>query len=206
MTTLAPERSAISRRRFLYATTAAFAGAGVLAASWPLFDQMNPDAAVRAVGGTVSVDLTELRPGERRAISWHGVPIFIVRRTAEILAAMQDKTFVARLVDPDSERLQQPAYAKNWHRSIDPAYAVLVGICTYCSCVPQYLTDAGLGMAGGYICPCCASHYDPAGRAYSAIARYNLPVPPYVIENASTLLIGKNAFGESFRLDAVEQL
>jgi ubiquinol-cytochrome c reductase iron-sulfur subunit len=60
MTTLAPERSAISRRRFLYATTAAFAGAGVLAASWPLFDQMNPDAAVRAVGDTVSVDLTEL--------------------------------------------------------------------------------------------------------------------------------------------------
>ncbi|MBV8823911.1 MAG: ubiquinol-cytochrome c reductase iron-sulfur subunit [Hyphomicrobiales bacterium] len=206
MTTLVSQRSAVSRRRLLYVTTAAFAGAGALVAAWPFFDQMNPDATLRSVGDTVGVDLAALRPGERRAISWHNVPIFVVRRTAEMLAAMQDKTFVDRLVDPDSERLQQPASMKNWHRSIDPAYAVLVGVCTYCRCVPEYQTEAGLGMAGGTICPCCASRYDPAGRAYSGIAQYNLPVPPYVIERPARLLVGKNMPGETFRLEAVERL
>jgi len=101
----------------------------------------------------------------------------------------------------------QPAYARNWHRSIDPAYAVLVGICTACNCVPAYYAEASpLAMAGGYQCPCCASHYDPAGRAYAGPASYNLPVPPYVIAEGNKLLIGKNAGDEIYSLDRVERM
>jgi ubiquinol-cytochrome c reductase iron-sulfur subunit len=155
----------------------------------------------------VDVDLGTLLPAHRTVVRWHGYPIFVVRRTDAMLAAMQESKFVAQLADPASEKMQQPPYAKNWHRSIDQAYAVLVGICTRCGCVPDYLeADSTVGMAGGYFCPCCASRYDPAGRAYSGVTSYNLPVPPHAIERNARALIGKTSPRESFSLETVERI
>jgi ubiquinol-cytochrome c reductase iron-sulfur subunit len=201
------DRPAINRRGFLYGATAVMGAAGVVAAAWPFIDQMNPDAGVRAAGDVVDLTLAELRPTQQRVVHWHNLPIFVVSRTPGMLEAMQEKSFVGLLVDPQSEKRQQPAYAKNWHRSIDPAYAVLVGVCTYCACVPSYLAEASPpGLAGGYVCPCCAAHYDPAGRAHAEPAQYNLPVPPYAIVSQSKILIGKNMSGELFSLESIERL
>jgi ubiquinol-cytochrome c reductase iron-sulfur subunit len=195
-----------TRRSFLYTTTAAVGTVGLIAAAWPFIDQMNPDAGLRAAGDIVDLNLINLRPAQQVVLRWHQVPVFVVRRTAGMLRAMQERTFVDRLVDPHSERRQQPAYARNWHRSIDPAYAVLVGICTACACVPLYVAEASPpDLAGGYVCPCCASRYDPAGRAYSGSAQYNLPVPPYDVEH-SRIMIGKKVPGEMFRLESIERI
>jgi ubiquinol-cytochrome c reductase iron-sulfur subunit len=196
-----------NRRTFLYVLTGAVGAAGVTAAFWPLVDHMNPDAAVRAAGDIVSLDLADLQPAAQRTTFWRRVPIFVANRTAAMLDAMRDRAFAARLTDADSQARQQPPYARNWHRSIDPRYAVLVGICTACGCVPRFVADViPDAMTGGYICPCCASHYDPAGRAYAGIARFNLPVPPYRIDAPSRLMLGKNPPGELFTLDAVERI
>ena len=198
---------AINRRGFLYAATAAVGVAGVTAAAWPLIDQMNPDAHARAAGDTLGVDAGGLQPAGRIVVHWRKYPIFVVRRTAAMLKAMQETSFVATLIDADSAKHQQPAYAKNWHRSIDPAYGVLVAVCTACQCVPDYYADASaLTVAGGYMCPCCASRYDPAGRAFAGIARYNLPVPPYVATGPSKILLGKNAMDVAYSLDTVERI
>jgi ubiquinol-cytochrome c reductase iron-sulfur subunit len=200
-------RPVISRRSFLYVTTAAAGAAGAVAAAWPFIDQMNPDAGIRAARDIVDVDLSNLRPAQLRVVHWHNVPIFVVKRTSAMLDAMRERSFVDRLVDPLSHKRQQPAYAQNWHRSIDPACAVLVGVCTYCGCVPSYLADASApDVAGGYVCPCCASHYDPAGRTHSGAAQYNLPVPPYAIVEPSRALIGSNMSGEIFALESVERI
>ena len=200
------ERAGGSRRSVLYVLTGAAVAAGAGAAAWPFVTQMNPDAGVRAAGDTVGVDLARLLPGQRAVVRWHGYQIFVVRRTEAMLAAMQDRSLLARLIDPDSEKAPQPPYAKNGHRSIAPAYAVLVGVCTRCGCVPDYLEeDSPMGMAGGYICPCCASRYDPAGRAYAGPASYNLPVPPHSLEGDSRILLGRRP-GESFSLEAVERI
>ena len=202
-----PLSAAVGRRRFLYMVTGLVGAAGATAAAWPFIAQMNPDAATSASGDVMGVDLRTLLPAQRTIVRWHGYPIFVVRRTDGMLSAMQESKFVALLVDPTSDKMQQPAYAKNWHRSIDPAYAVLVGVCTRCGCIPDYLdTDSPLGMAGGYICPCCASHYDPAGRAYSGVASYNLPVPPHAIERNARVLIGKARPSELFSLERVERI
>jgi ubiquinol-cytochrome c reductase iron-sulfur subunit len=198
---------AVGRRRFLYMVTGLVGAAGAAAAAWPFIAQMDPDAATRDAGDVVGVDLGPLRPAQRVVVRWHGYPIFVVRRTDAMLTAMQESKFVVQLVDPVSEKRQQPPYAKNWHRSIDPAYAVLVGVCTRCACVPDYFeADSPLVMAGGYICPCCASHYDPAGRAYSGVAAYNLPVPPHALEKNARMLIGKARPGELFSLETVERI
>src|SRR5262249_36646745 len=145
----------------------------------------------------LDLDLASLAPGERRIVRWRQVPVFLVKRTATMLNAMQEPQFVGRLRDPDSAKRQQPPYAVNWHRSIDPTLAVLVGVCTYCSTVPQYVTDAfPPDLPGGYVCPWCASHFDPAGRAHAGPAQYNLPVPPYELKAPSRVLIGRNRTGD----------
>ncbi len=201
------ERPAPSRRSFLYGTTALVGAAGLVAAFWPFIDQMNPDARVRALGDVVDVDLADLRPAQQKTVKWHSFPIVVVRRTAGMLDALQDASLLSRMADPRSEKRQQPAYAKNWHRSIEPAYSVLVGICTYCACIARYAEDASLlEIAGGYFCPCCASRYDPAGRPYAGPAQYNLPVPPYAIVEQTRMLIGKNMSGDIFSFDSIERI
>lgn len=197
--------SAPNRRRFLYATTAAVGAAGLAGGAWPLIAQMNPDAAVRAARDNVEVDLAGLAAGTQRIVRWRNRPIFIVARTPAMLAAMQEAALVRRLIDPRSDKRQQPAYAKNWHRSLDPAFAVLVGVCTRCACVPTYVTDvSGPDVTGGYVCPCCAARYDPAGRTYTGITPYNLPVPPHDIVAPSRLRVGRNAGNELFTIEMVE--
>jgi ubiquinol-cytochrome c reductase iron-sulfur subunit len=198
---------AVNRRRFLYAATATVGAAGVIAAAWPLIDQMNPDARVRASGDIVDVDASALRLAEQRLVHWHNLPIVVVGRTPAMLDAMQEPAFVAKLFDADSQKRQQPAYARNWHRSIDPAFAVLVAVCTECRCVPTYFAEASaLNAAGGYVCPCCASHYDPAGRAYSGITPYNLPVLPYTIDRQLRISIGRNPPDDFYSLDSIERI
>jgi ubiquinol-cytochrome c reductase iron-sulfur subunit len=201
------DRTAVNRRNFFYATTAAAGAAGVAIGTWPLLDQMNPDARERAANDVIEIDLAALPLGKQHMVRWHGCPIFVVRRTAVMLNTMQDEMFVAQLYDPDSRTHQQPPYAKNWHRSIDPAFAVLVGICTQCAVVPTYCSESSSQcVSGGYACPFCASHYDPASRAYSGISRYNLPVPPHRLVGKSQIELGKNTSDASFTLTSVERI
>jgi ubiquinol-cytochrome c reductase iron-sulfur subunit len=201
-------RKQIGRRSFLYTATTAVGATGLVAAAWPLLDQMNPDAATRATGDIVGVNVASWLPGELRRVQWRNLPIFIVKRTIDMLEAMQEQKFVSILVDPLSESRQQPPYAKNWHRSINPEYAVLIGVCTYCKCILRYFADDASppDLNGGYICPCCASHYDPAGRTYHGITKYNLPVPPHDIVDQSEILIGKNASSIIFSIESLERI
>jgi len=200
-------RPEMNRRNFLYVTTAAVGAVGAAAAAWPLIDQMNPDAYVRSARDLMEVDLAQLQPGEQRVVHWRNLPISVVRRTPEMLQAMQDETFAAQLFDANSQTRQQPSYAKNWHRSIDPAYAVLVGVCTHIKCILTYYAKTSpLSMAGGYQCPCCATHFDPAGRAYAGLSRYNLAVPPYRFSGPAKIVLGLNATDERFSLQSIEAI
>ena len=202
------DRRALNRRRLLYATTAAVGAAGLVAAIWPFADQLNPDAASWAAGDVIEADLAGLEPGEPRVLRRHNLPILVARRTAAMVDALRDEKLLARLIDPKSEKRQQPAYAANWHRSIDPAVSVLIGVCTYCGCNPQFFAAPLFSddVAGGYVCPCCASHFDPAGRPYRGPAQYNLPVPPYDMVRSSRLVIGRTKADVSFTLQSIERM
>jgi ubiquinol-cytochrome c reductase iron-sulfur subunit len=204
------EQDQIKRRNFLYMTTAATALIGSATAIWPLIDSMNPSADVLAGGGAVDVDLSKLSPGDQKVVSWRSKPMFILRRTPQMLDLLREKQLVSRLRDPNSEQHQQAAYADNWHRSIKPEYAVLVGICTHLGCIPELQPRPGsIGPAwlGGYFCPCHGSKYDFAGRVYKDVpAPLNLPVPPYRFASDTVVRIGENPPGSTFSLSSVEQL
>lgn len=201
-----------TRRDFLYLATGAVAAVGAAFTVWPFIDQMNPDAATLAAAGPVDVDLSKVEPGQQIIVLWRSKPIFIVNRTQALLKELESPQMTARLADPKSEVDQQPSYANNWHRSIKPEYAVLVGICTHLGCIPKFFPEPSEseptpGWPGGYFCPCHGSKYDLAGRVWSGVpAPYNLPVPPYRFVNDKTLRVGENPPGETFSFDAIVQI
>ncbi len=199
-----------TRRDFLFIATGAVTLVGTAAAIWPLISQMSPDAATIAAGGPLDVDLSAVAPGQQIVITWRGLPIFIVNRPPATLATLQDPALIKLLRDPDSDALQQPPYAKNWHRSLEPQWAVLIGVCTHLGCIPLYEPNKGQqgpDWVGGWFCPCHGSKYDLAGRVYQNVpAPYNLPAPPYRFVNAKTLRIGENPPGQNFNVDEVTQI
>lgn len=104
-----------------------------------------------------------------------------------------------QLADPDSERDQQPAYAKNSTRSIKPEILVVLGVCTHLGCSPVYRkdiapADLGADWLGGFFCPCHGSKFDLAGRVYKNVpAPSNLVVPPYTYLSDNQLLVGSDS-------------
>ena len=69
-----------NRRDFILTATTAAGAVGVGAAAWPLIDQMNPDASVKALAST-EVDVSLVEPGKSITVLWRGKPVFIKRRT-----------------------------------------------------------------------------------------------------------------------------
>jgi ubiquinol-cytochrome c reductase iron-sulfur subunit len=143
------------------------------------------------------VDISKLAPGEMMTVEWRGKPVWIVHRTPEMLAAL--KVAEPHLVDRESSRPQQPAYATNEHRSIRPEIMVAIGICTHLGCSPMDKFKSGTeqGMAanwpGGFFCPCHGSQFDLAGRVFKNMpAPTNLEIPSHHYLAETRLLIGEN--------------
>jgi ubiquinol-cytochrome c reductase iron-sulfur subunit len=201
-----------TRRDFLYIATTTAGAVGVAAATVPLIKQMQPDASTLAAGGPVEVDVSKLSPGQQIVVRWRDRPVFVVHRTPSILETLQDSKLLANLDDPQSQQLQQPPYAENWHRSINPNYAVLVGICTHLGCIPGFtpLPNAARpaeNWLGGYFCACHGSKYDLAGRVFKNVpAPYNLPVPPHYFVNDKTIIIGQNPPNMEFDFSSIKQI
>ncbi len=175
------------RRDFLYVATAGTGAVVVGAAVWPLIDQMNPAADVRALA-SIEVDVSEIEPGSQLTVKWRGKPVFIRRRTAEEIAAARE-TALDELPDQSAENANMPgADAEDQNRSLDAdgEWLVMMGVCTHLGCVP--LGDAG--DFGGWFCPCHGSHYDTAGRIRKGPAPTNLPVPQAAFISDSVIKLG----------------
>jgi len=201
-----------SRRDFLYIATGMVGAVGAAAALVPLIDQMNPDASTLAAGGPVDLDISKIPEGAQVVVRWRQRPIFVFHRSKQTLEGLQNKQLTSQLSDPDSEQMQQPPYADNWHRSAKPEFGVLVGICTHLGCIPLFYPTPSANTPvndwlGGYFCPCHGSKYDAAGRVYSGVpAPYNLPVPPYRFVNDTTLRIGENPADSAWDFSSIRQL
>jgi ubiquinol-cytochrome c reductase iron-sulfur subunit len=201
-----------TRRDFLDLAAIAFVGLGAAAILWPLIDQMNPDASVLAAGGPVDLDVSKIEPRQQVVVQWRAKPIFVINRPPKALQTLQDPKLIDLLADPQSKEAQQPPYAQNWHRSLKPEYAVLVGICTHLGCIPKFYprpsaSKPAADWRGGYFCPCHGSKYDLAGRVFKGVpAPYNLPVPPYRFASPTIIRIGENPEDVDFDFSSILQL
>ena len=185
----------VKRRRVLIASTAAMSAVGVAAIATPFVRSWYPSAKAEAAGAPVSQDLSKLEAGQMIVIKYRGKPIFLVKRTKEMMDNLSKVE--SSLADPKSEGSLQPDYCKNNSRSKDNSEVLVCeGVCTHLGCAPGYRPDVGaadLGgssRVGGFLCPCHGSKYDLAGRVYSGQpAPRNLPIPEYSI-SGTILTVG----------------
>ena len=181
------------RRRFLTAASSVIGGIGAAFAATPFIASWLPSERAKALGAPVEVNISKIQPGAQLTVEWRGQPIWIIRRTQDVLDRLSKINDELR--DPNSAEPQQPAYAKNQFRSIKEEYLVLVGVCTHLGCVPTYRPDLG-GISpnwpGGFYCPCHGSKFDMAGRVFKGVpAPLNLVVPPYQYVSDNVIIVGE---------------
>ena len=160
------------RRDFLFTASYALGAVGV--AVWPLIDQMNPDASVKALA-TTEVDISTVGLGKTITVLWRGKPVFIRRRTQEEISKAQNINL---------EELKDPQ--KDEDRVKKSEWLIMTGVCTHLGCVPL----GEKGDFGGWFCPCHGSHYDTSGRIRKGPAPTNLEIPKYEFVDNNTIKIG----------------
>lgn len=180
----------INKRRFLTGFLSLLGGIGVLSALKPLFSALLPNIKVAHDNTSIIVDLSSMQFGDHQMVLWNSKPVFIIRRSSDMLAAILESSNDLR--DPLSMTNQQPENSKNVYRSINPEYFIVIGICTHLGCTPQYKPSKSLkNWKGGFICPCHGSFFDLAGRVFKNMpAPINLEIPPYYFSEPHKVVIG----------------
>jgi ubiquinol-cytochrome c reductase iron-sulfur subunit len=194
---VADDQVDLSRRKFLTRATIATGAVGAAFAAVPFIASWNPSERARAQGAPTTVDLSRIEPGQMITPVWRKQPIYVVRRTPDMLARVAGHD--GELKDPTSQDSEQPDYAKNPLRSRTPEFLVLIGICTHLGCLPKQRFSAGElypSWPGGFFCPCHGSRFDLAGRVFDGSpASVNLRIPPYSFPNPGTLIVGEDEKG-----------
>ncbi len=187
-----------SSRRLAIGLTCAAGAVGTVGVAVPFLSSMSPSERAKAAGAPVEVDVGDMKPGELRSVEWRGKPVWVLRRTPEMLETL--KKTESKVADPGSLRTAYPTppYAQNPQRSINPEYLVVIAICTHLGCVPIEKFQAGGDPSlpddwvGGFLCPCHGSTFDLSGRVFkNKPAPDNLEVPPYFFLSDTRLLIGE---------------
>ena len=201
------EKQVDSGRRGLLVATCAAGGVVGVSTAGVLVSTFQPSERAKAAGAPVEVDISDVKPGEMKVVEWRGRPVWILRRTPEMLATL-DKT-AAELADPNSEKFFQlpvPEYAKNPYRARQEHKEVLVtvGICSHLGCSPSSRLASGPqpnlpdNWPGGFLCPCHGSTFDLSARVFqNKPAPTNMDIPPYMYLSDNKLLIGKDEKGEA---------
>ena len=162
------------RRDFLFTSSYALGAVAVGVAVWPLIDQMNPDASIKALAIT-EVDISNVSLGETITVLWRGKPVFIRKRTQEEINEAQNVKL---------EELKDPQ--KDQDRVKKSEWLVMLGVCTHLGCIPL----GNKGEFNGWFCPCHGSHYDTSGRIRKGPAPTNLEIPKYEFVDNNTIKIG----------------
>jgi ubiquinol-cytochrome c reductase iron-sulfur subunit len=184
----------LKKRRMLVAATSVMGAVGAAYVAVPFLASWQPSARAKAAGAPVEADISKVEMGQLLRVKWRGKPVWIVRRSKEMLDSLPALSDALR--DPNSDESDQPAYCKNEQRSLKAEYFVGVGICTHLGCSPTYRpevapADLGADWKGGFFCPCHGSRFDLAGRVYAGVpAPLNLVIPPHQYLSDTNLLIG----------------
>lgn len=187
----------LQRRKILTGATGVVGAVGATFLAVPFVSSWQPSERAKAAGAPVNADISQMQPGQMLTVEWRGKPVWIVRRTPDMLEGLAP--LEKELRDPASDSSEQPEYCKNPSRAIEKEYLVVVGICTHLGCAPLYRPaigspDVGKDWQGGFFCPCHGSRFDLAGRVFQSVpAPTNLEVPPHHYLSDSLIRIGEDA-------------
>ncbi|MCH9698509.1 MAG: ubiquinol-cytochrome c reductase iron-sulfur subunit [Gammaproteobacteria bacterium] len=184
----------LRKRRFLTLALTATSAVGAGFASVPFISAMSPSDRTKAMGAPVEIDISKLLPGQLVRVKWRGKPVWVVKRSPEMLERLNEVE--EYLADPESDASVQPEDCKNSYRSLRPEIYLAVGICTHLGCSPSFRPDVqpddlGNDWFGGFFCPCHGSKFDLAGRIYAGMpAPNNLEIPPHYYINDDRIMVG----------------
>ena len=172
----------IERRRLYLVGGLCALGAGLGAARYVVTRPQPP------AGHPLPVGFGDLAAGKLMTVEWHGRTVWILRRSADEIAALAG--YESELTDPASLLSLQPEGCRNPHRSLRPGIFVAIGQCTHQGCPP--VLRAGAGNRNEFLCPCHTSKFDLAGRVFrNGPAPANLVIPEYRLEGDSRVVIGE---------------
>lgn len=186
----------LTRRKVLIGATGVVGAVGATFLAVPFVSSWQPSEKAKAAGAPVDADVSQLQPGQMLTVAWRGKPVWVVRRTPEMLEKLS--SLATELRDPSSEKSIQPDYCQNESRASNSEYLVVVGICTHLGCAPMYRPavnspDMAAGWQGGFFCPCHGSRFDLAGRVFEGVpAPTNLEIPPYYFLTDSVVRVGED--------------
>jgi len=164
------------RRDFLYIAAGAVGAVGVAGVTWPLINQLNPDASVLALA-SIEFDLSGIEVGQSVTIKWRGLPVFVRNRTPEEIAEAKAVP-MSDLKDPATDEQRTKPGHEQW--------LIMIANCTHLGCIP--VGDSG--DYNGWACPCHGSQFDTAGRIRKGPAPTNLVLPPYEFISDTLVKIG----------------
>jgi ubiquinol-cytochrome c reductase iron-sulfur subunit len=200
MTAIVRDNVDEKRRRLLLVATS---GAGAViagAVAAPMLVSWFPSAKALAAGAPIEADISKLEPGQQITLEWRGKPVWVLRRTPEMVDKLKSHDEV--LVDPESKASKQPDYVKGPGRSIKPEVFIVEGVCTHLGCSPTLkkeigaASDMGADWPGGYYCPCHNSRFDLAARVFKGSpAPTNMTVPPHRYASDTVVVIGEDTKG-----------
>jgi ubiquinol-cytochrome c reductase iron-sulfur subunit len=200
MTAIVNDQVDEKKRRWLIVTTSAAGAAAAAGVAAPFLLSWFPSARALAAGAPVEVPIDKIELGQQITIEWRGKPIWVLRRTKEMLEGLQKVDAV--LVDPESQSAEQPPYVKGRERSIKPEYFICEGVCTHLGCSPTLkkeigaASDMGADWPGGYYCPCHNSRFDLSARVFKGSpAPKNLKIPPHRYDSDTVIVIGEDSKG-----------
>ena len=201
------EKQVDSSRRGLLVATCVAGGAVGLATTGALVSTFQPSDRAKAAGAPVEVDISNLAPGQMAVAEWRGKPVWILKRTPEMMASLN--VTQSEVADPDSLKpytMPLPDYCEKQSRSRKEHKDVLItiGICSHLGCSPSSKFTPGPqpslpdNWPGGFLCPCHGSTFDLSGRVFkNKPAPENLDVPRFMFLSDTKVVIGQDEKGEA---------
>ena len=147
-----------SRRDFLGMAFGAVSAVGGILALGAMKATWDPLPSVMAAGFT-TVDLSPLKPGEVRTVTWRGKPIFLLKHTKDMKPA------------PTNVKIG------------NDYYTVVIGLCTHLGCIPAWVPDKKI-----WKCACHGGEFDYNAKNIFGPPPRPLDVPPFKIEGTKLVL------------------
>ena len=85
------EESVDGGRRGAIVATSLVGGIGGLCTALPFALTFQPSEKAKAAGAPVEVDIGDIKEGEVKVVEWRGQPVWVVRRTPEMLQSIKDE-------------------------------------------------------------------------------------------------------------------
>jgi ubiquinol-cytochrome c reductase iron-sulfur subunit len=153
-----------SRRGFMGKAFGAVAGVGAIGSLVAMKRSWDPLPSVKEAGFT-TLDMSIYPEGELITEKWRGKPIFVLKKTAEMVAS-QTESQKARDIVVDGSH-----------------FMVAIGLCTHLGCIPGYSS-----AEKSFLCACHGGQFNWAGEVVKSPPPRGFDIPPFKIDGNKLIL------------------